>query len=324
MLNEYSKKYIMLKKKVLEMSKEKEITQKKAGELLNVSRQTISKWLCRYKRYGEESLVPPQRAKRRSPPANKTPSAIEDIIVFYAEKYWNDGVESLSDRLFAEVNIEIHSTTIYRILKRRKIRYTSLWTGTKKRIKKKLYCHQEAGQEIQMDTKYPFGYKQGKVVYTSIDDASRWVFARVYTTANAANTIDFIKRLQERVPFTIKKIRTDCGTEFVNYKVQNLLYSMKIKHRKNTPYCPEENGKIERFHGTLNTQSIQYYWYPSDPIETLEYKLQTYLKYYNFQKRHRGLGMHKLTPFQKLHILAFQPYLLSSQNVNLTLQCNKF
>jgi len=41
-----------------------------------------------------------------------------------------------------------------------------------------------AGKELQMDTKYPFGYKQGKVIYTIIDDATRWVFAWSYSTAN--------------------------------------------------------------------------------------------------------------------------------------------
>lgn len=101
-----------------------------------------------------------------------------------------------------------------------------------------------------------------------------------------------------------------------------ILKRNSIVHRGNTPYYPEENGKIERFHGTLNQRSIQYYWYPSDTLETLEYELQSFLKYYNFKKRYRGLGMHGLTPYKKLSLLAFRLDLFSSQNVNLTLQYN--
>lgn len=316
-------KYIMMKEKILKECIRKEITQGRGGEILGVSRQTISKWLSRYKRFGEASLLPPKRAIRRSCPKNKTSEAISNIVVGYAEKYWNDGVQSLSDRLLAEENIEIHPSTIYRILKRGKIRYdASSWIGPKKRTKKQLYAHQEAGQEIQMDTKYPFGYKVGKVVYTAIDDASRFAFARVYSTANAENTKDFVAHLISAVPFPIKKIRTDCGTEFVNKIHTAYLQDLGIEHRKNTPYCPEENGKIERFHGTLNQKAIQYYWYPSDSIETLQYKLSLFLHYYNYQKKHRGLHMHGLTPHQKLQILAFFPFTFSSQNVNLTLQYN--
>ncbi len=86
-----------------------------------------------------------------------------------------------------------------------------------------------------MDTKYPFGYKQGKVIYTIIDDASRWAFVWSYTTANAINTIDFVKKVIERGPFNIQKIRTDQGTEFANLKLNALLKEYDIIHRLNTP-----------------------------------------------------------------------------------------
>jgi len=75
-----------------------------------------------------------------------------------------------------------------------------------------------AGKELQMDTKYPFGYKQGKVIYTVIDDATRWVYVWSYSTANAENTLDFIKRVRDKAPFLIQKIRTDNGKEFIALK----------------------------------------------------------------------------------------------------------
>jgi len=58
-----------------------------------------------------------------------------------------------------------------------------------------------------MDTKYPHGYKQGKVIYTIIDDATRWVYAWSYSTANAENTLNFIKKVRDKAPFPIQKIR---------------------------------------------------------------------------------------------------------------------
>lgn len=66
-----------------------------------------------------------------------------------------------------------------------------------------------------MDTKYPFGYKQGKVIYTFIDDATRFVYAYAYESANQHNTIDFLSRVIERTPFVICKIRMDQGREFI-------------------------------------------------------------------------------------------------------------
>jgi len=313
-MNTYNTSYIMLKRQKLELILKKAKKVNEVAEEMNVSRQTISKWLHRYRRFGEETLWP-KKNKHGSGGHNRTSLETESTVVDLAQKYWFDGVETLSDRLYADHKITLHSATIYRILKRTGERYNQCWTKTKRRQKKQLYSHKEAGKELQIDTKYPFGYKIGRVVYTAIDDASRWSYCRVYGTANAENTIHFLEKLIQETPFDILKIRTDSGTEFVNKTVLEYLKEKTIEHRRNTPYCPEENGKIERFHRTLNEKSISLFWSPKDSSEILEYKLRQFLSWYNYQKRHRGLGMNGLTPFQKLLSLA-------TKNVNLTLQCN--
>jgi transposase InsO family protein len=136
-----------------------------------------------------------------------------------------------------------------------------------------------------MDTKYPFGYKQGRVIYTIIDDASRWVFAWTYEQANQENTLDFLEKVFKRAPFIIQKIRTDQGKEFIGLRVREFLKQRQIAYRNNTPYCPEENGKIERFHKTLNEKAIRWSFSPNDTLETLQYKLNLFLGYYNYQKK---------------------------------------
>jgi len=281
---------------------------------LNVSRQTIHKYLARYKRFGEDGIGRIQLKKISRPAHNKTNEALEQCIIQLAREYSADGVETLADRLKYEHNTTLHPTTIYRILKRNNIRYTKYYEATKKRWKKRLFSHQTPGQELQMDTKYPFGYKQGKVVYTIIDDASRWAFVWSYEKANANNTEDFIKKVIKRAPFPIQKIRTDQGTEFINKKLKDLLMEYGIEHRKNTPYCPEENGKIERFHGTLNQKAFRYGFSPNQSLDQLQYKLNLFMHYYNYQKKHRGLGMDGKTPIERLNELA---------SVNFSLQCHK-
>lgn len=107
---------------------------------------------------------------------------------------------------------------------------------------------------------------------------------------------------------------TDCETEFVNKKTQEFLTHHQITARKNTPYCPEENGKIERFHKTLNEKFLKFGCTPKDSLETLQYKLNLFLYSYNFEKKHRGLGMEGRTPVERLQSLV---------GVNLTLQWYK-
>jgi len=285
------------------------------AEDMSVSRQTIHKWLLRYKRFGLSGIARQPRKKNNNLAHNRTPEAVEQCVIELAQQYRLDGVETLSDRLQHEYNTTLHPTTIYRIPKRKNIRYTEYYVNTKKRWKKQLFAHKIAGKEMQMDTKYPHGYKQGKVIYTIIDDASRWAFVWSYSTANAINTKDFVEKVLRRVPFNIQKIRTDQGTEFLNDKLRCIFKEYNIEHRKNTPYCPEENGKIERFHGTLNQKALRYGFPPSESLDSMQYKLNLFMHYYNYQKKHRGLGMNGLTPMQKLNEL---------KSVNLSLQCHMY
>lgn len=314
-MNYFDPRYMQLLVSKLDNIVKKKQTVVSVAFEMSVSRQTIHKHLIRYRRFGEDGIRRAQFKRRYKPAHNKTSEALERCVIELSKKYTADGVETLADRLQYEYNTTLHPTTIYRILKRNNIRYTKYYTATKKRWKKQLFSHQIAGQELQMDTKYPHGYKQGKVIYTIIDDATRWAFVWSYTTANAINTEDFVKRVIKRAPFFIQKIRTDQGKEFLNDKLKKLLEQNNINHRKNTPYCPEENGKIERFHGTLNQKAFRYGFPPNQTIDQMQYKLNLFMHYYNYQKKHRGLGMDGKTPIQRLNELA---------SVNLTLQYHIF
>lgn len=196
-------------------------------------------------------------------------------------------------------------------------------------------------ERLLWGTTYSYGYKalsacnaqaEGKVVYTMIDDASRWVYVQTYAKANAYNTVLFLLEVLKRAPFLIKKIRTDNGSEFTNTAVRLFLKTNQITHRRNIPYCPEENGmpqgilscfaihlKIERFHGTLK-RAYAYGLPDNSSKDTFQYRLTLFVQYYNNQKRHRGLGMNGLTPIQKLEEYALSTE--SEKSVTLTLQCH--
>lgn len=261
-----------MRKNELEKLLVKKVKKVDVAKKLLVSRVTLDKWLNRYKLYGEYGLEKEKR-KKRGTAKNKTPDWIEEEVMKVAEEYWWDGVEILSDRLYKAIQVRLKPVTVYRILKRRNVRYGKTWSDQRYKKPTKLYCHKEAGFELQMDTKYPFGYKQGKVLYTVIDDATRFVYAQTYTTANGENSLDFIKEVIKRFPFEIQKIRTDNGSEFVYGGFRDFLKNNNINHHFNTPYCPEQNGKIERFHRTLNEKLIYIFLSPQESIEEIEYKL---------------------------------------------------
>ena len=50
-----------------------------------------------------------------------------------------------------------------------------------------------------------------------------------------------------------KEIQSDRGSNFMSTHFQQSLEQLGIRHTVSTPYHPESQGAIERFHGTLKT-----------------------------------------------------------------------
>ena len=94
-----------------------------------------------------------------------------------------------------------------------------MYDKRKKKIRKK---HQgkhavyikEAGEKVQIDTKYAFFGEIRYYQFTAVDIATKMSFRYLYSEKTPDNTIDFIKRLIEYFPFRIHCIQSDNGTEF--------------------------------------------------------------------------------------------------------------
>ncbi len=47
------------------------------------------------------------------------------------------------------------------------------------------------------------------------------------------------------------KFKSDNGSEYMSCAFKEHLTEVKIKHETNTPYCPQQNGKVERNNKTI-------------------------------------------------------------------------
>ncbi|KAK1607467.1 hypothetical protein QYE76_031140 [Lolium multiflorum] len=94
------------------------------------------------------------------------------------------------------------------------------------------------------------GSKYGLVI---VDDYSRysWVFLLKSKDETHREFINFAKKAQRTYESEIKAIRTDNGTEFKNYTMQEFVDDEGIKHEFSAPYTPQQNGVVERKNRTI-------------------------------------------------------------------------
>jgi transposase InsO family protein len=108
----------------------------------------------------------------------------------------------------------------------------------------------------------------GLTTYTSIgrnkygfmimDDFTKytWMFFLVDKSDVFATFKTFIKRIHNEFETTIKKVRSDNGSEFKNTKVDDLCDEFRIRHQFLTKYTPQSNGLVERKNRTLIDMAI--------------------------------------------------------------------
>lgn len=104
---------------------------------------------------------------------------------------------------------------------------------------------------------------RGIYQYTAIDDCSRFRILALYSCRNARNTLLFLDRVIEEMPFPIEHIQADRGGEFFAESVQRRLMSECIKFRPIPPRSPHLNGKVERSQLT----DLNEFWLHHRPTE---------------------------------------------------------
>ncbi|KAL0384763.1 UNVERIFIED_CONTAM: Retrovirus-related Pol polyprotein from transposon RE1 [Sesamum radiatum] len=88
---------------------------------------------------------------------------------------------------------------------------------------------------------------------TIVDDHSRavWVFLLQNKTQVFSKLSSFLNSVQTQFHTQVKIVRSDNGSEFVNFSCHDLFQSLGIIHQKSCPHTPQQNGIVERKHQHL-------------------------------------------------------------------------
>lgn len=155
----------------------------------------------------------------------------------------------------------------------------------------------QAPGHLQLDVKYLPG---GRYEFTALDVYSRYAAARVVTRLDAAEAKLFLEKLLASLPFAVHTVQVDGGSEF-KAEFAAELARRGLAARRNDPHSPWQNGVVERFHRTVAQEC--YLGLAGELAELslaqLNTALQTYLRYYNFQRLHSSLNYRP--PVELLH-----------------------
>jgi len=115
-------------------------------------------------------------------------------------------------------------------------------------------------------------------------------------TMTEAEVETIIQRGREKVPGETPRIISDNGPQFIAQDFKEFIRICGMTHVKTSPYYPQSNGKIERFHRTIKGDCIR----PETPLtlEDAQRIVARYVAYYNDVRLHSAIGY--ITPKDKL------------------------
>jgi transposase InsO family protein len=133
--------------------------------------------------------------------------------------------------------------------------------------------------------------------FTARDMFTRWDVVEVYSRATAKAAAGFLDTLLSRMPFPVKAIQVDGGSEFMA-QFETACQQREIKLFVLPPRSPKVNGQVERAHRTHREEFCQVVDLP-DSLQELREMLRAWEEVYNGYRPHQALGY--LTPREFYH-----------------------
>jgi putative transposase len=130
-----------------------------------------------------------------------------------------------------------------------------------------------------------------------LDGCSRYtVHWEIRETMTEADVEQIIQRAREKFPDAKPRIISDNGPQFIARDFKEFIRICGMTHVKTSPYYPQSNGKIERWHRILKEECIR----PGTPLtlEDARRIVARFVEHYNNVRLHSAIGY--LTPKDKL------------------------
>lgn len=291
---------------------------KAAADAAGVSRTCVYRWITRFREEGIAGLEDRSSAPRRRPHAMPR-REIERIIK--ARRAYKAGPHRLVEHLGRA------RSTIYDVLRREGLsRLRDFDRPTGQRIRRSIptdHCGERLHVDVKKLPRIPTGgghrmlgrragiansIRSGggigrtgtDYVHSMIDAHSRVAYTEILEDEKGQTCAAFLLRGAAHfrsLGVVVEEVMTDEALNYTKSRdFRDALEALGIRHRTTGPYRPRINGKVERFHRTLNDEWAYVRLYTSNGERRRA--LWRFLSYYNQRRTHTALV--GLTPMQVL------------------------
>ena len=121
-----------------------------------------------------------------------------------------------------------------------------------------------------------------------LDGCSRYIVHwELRETMTEADVEIIVQRAREAFPQATPRIISDNGPQFISKDFKEYIRLAGMTHVRTSPFYPQSNGKLERYHKTIKTECIR----PKVALSLEEARKQitSYVRYYNESRLHSAI-----------------------------------
>jgi putative transposase len=268
-------------------SERTELPAKQLARWIGVGMSKFYDWQNRYGKVNEHNRLVPRdhwlEAWER-----------EAILRFYAQ-HPLEGYRRLTYMMMDADQVAASPATVYRVLASAGCftRWNRTETAKGKGFQQPLAPH----EHWHVDISYVNICGTFYYLISVLDGCSRLVVHwELRQSMREADVEVVLQRAREKFPAARPRIITDNGPQFIAKDFKEFIRLCGMTHVKTSPYYPQSNGKIERWHGTLKTDCLR----PHVPLSLEEARqlVAEFVDHYNHERLHSAIGY--VTPADKL------------------------
>jgi putative transposase len=130
-----------------------------------------------------------------------------------------------------------------------------------------------------------------------LDGYSRYIVHwEIRASMTQQDVMVILQRAKEKHPQENPRIISDNGPQFIAKDFKEFIRLCGMTHVRTSPYYPQSNGKLERWHGSLKSECIR----PGTPLSLEDARriVARYVEHYNTVRLHSAIGY--VAPADKL------------------------
>lgn len=217
-------------------------------------------------------------------------------IVSFARKHPETGYRRLAYHMMDEDVVAVSPESVYRVLKSAEVIGNRPKSGASRKGKG-FEQPKLAHEHWHIDISYINICGTFYYLCTLLDGYSRYILHWELKKQMTEQDVEIVlQRAREKYPKARSRIISDNGPQFIAKEFKEYIRICEMTHVRTSPYYPQSNGKIERWHKSLKEESLR----RQTPLSLEDGRrvVGKYVEEYNGRRLHSAIGY--VTPEAKL------------------------